>query len=410
MARARAVVVSLVTLLLVVPAGAARAASGCGAERRDIKSGFDDAARSIDPSNPTPATVATLAAKDAPSPIPKDSRVGDAETTVWAVDATLTSFKLESDSDYHLVLDDGAGNTMIAEIPSPDCIADGTSAFADKITSARAELDAQFTASTQFQDADVPVHVIGVGLFDFSHGQRGFAANGIELHPVLDIQFTGGGAGAGPSPDAQSLLARPARPAGAPVALHLWTAMRLFQKAEAEGGAKPARTWRAAGGAAVTAGAGAAAGGAQPAPATPAGAAPTAIAPRPGTAAPAAAAAHRATAQAKLATGGKQQVLYQDLDVPSAVSDAALRFAIHVSSDQQTGRVARLRVQVRDPSGKRPAATIQAYSNLDANPGFDDQSLDLSRFRGHKVRIAFLATGRPGTSFTIDDPRLALRK
>ncbi|HYL05065.1 MAG TPA: hypothetical protein VE075_03445 [Thermoanaerobaculia bacterium] len=420
MARGRAVVLGFATLLLLMPAIAPKAASAankCGAERRDIKSGFDDAAKSIDPSSPTPATVATLAAKDAPNPIPKDTRVADAETTVWVVDATLTSFKLETDSDYHLVLDDGAGSTMIAEIPSPDCIAEGTSAFADKISSARSQLDAQFTASSQFQDADVPVHVTGVGLFDFSHGQRGFAANGIELHPVLDIQFTGGGEAApAPSPEGAAAPSLLAHPAAKPGVLHLWTAMRLFQPDEAEGGVKPARSWRASGGAAVAMGAGPAAGAAPgAAPATPAAApgtaAPSAIAPRPGTAAPTAAAVHRPLAQGTLATGGKQaQTLHQDLDVPAGASDAELRFAIHVVSDQQARRAARLRVQVRDLSGKRPAATVHAYSNLDANPGFDDQVFDLSRFRGHKVRIAFVASGRRGTTFTIHDARLALRK
>jgi hypothetical protein len=29
----------------------------------------------------------------------------------------------------------------------------------------------------------------GVGFFDRIHGQTGVAPNGIELHPVLDIQF-----------------------------------------------------------------------------------------------------------------------------------------------------------------------------------------------------------------------------
>jgi hypothetical protein len=35
----------------------------------------------------------------------------------------------------------------------------------------------------------VPVTVTGVGFFDRIHGQTGVAPNGIELHPVLDIQF-----------------------------------------------------------------------------------------------------------------------------------------------------------------------------------------------------------------------------
>jgi hypothetical protein len=33
------------------------------------------------------------------------------------------------------------------------------------------------------------VRVTGVGFFDFLHGQTGVAPNGIELHPVLKIEF-----------------------------------------------------------------------------------------------------------------------------------------------------------------------------------------------------------------------------
>ena len=33
------------------------------------------------------------------------------------------------------------------------------------------------------------VRITGVGFFDYLHGQRGVAPNGIELHPVLDVDF-----------------------------------------------------------------------------------------------------------------------------------------------------------------------------------------------------------------------------
>jgi len=33
------------------------------------------------------------------------------------------------------------------------------------------------------------VKINGCGFFDFLHGQTGVAPNGIEIHPVLDIQF-----------------------------------------------------------------------------------------------------------------------------------------------------------------------------------------------------------------------------
>ena len=33
------------------------------------------------------------------------------------------------------------------------------------------------------------VRISGVGFFDYLHGQRGVAPNGIELHPVLSVEF-----------------------------------------------------------------------------------------------------------------------------------------------------------------------------------------------------------------------------
>src|SRR5215469_1310236 len=130
-----------------------------------------------------------------PSPLPTDSRFAPTENTVFVVDATLTDYKFESgstgDSDYHLVLQDDQGDTMVAEIPSPSCV-DSSSPFASQIASSRAKFDSQYSAISSFQTANVPVRVTGVGFFDFFHNQHGAAPNVIELHPVLDIVFNPG--------------------------------------------------------------------------------------------------------------------------------------------------------------------------------------------------------------------------
>jgi hypothetical protein len=104
----------------------------------------------------------------------------------------LTEYKLESDSDYHLILSDGSGNTMISEIASPACV-ESSSVLLSSIQNARSEFDARYTPTSSFQTANVPVIVTGVGFFDFVHSQTGVAPNGIELHAVLDIQFGTGG-------------------------------------------------------------------------------------------------------------------------------------------------------------------------------------------------------------------------
>jgi hypothetical protein len=167
-------------------------AQRCGQERWSVKTGTDTDSGRVDLSSPQNTTIAQLIALSPPRPIPATTRFSPTETTVFVVNATLTDYKLEGgahgDSDYHLVLQDGQGNTMVAEIPSPGCVRNG-SPFASSIASARAKFDSQFTATSSFQSANVPVQVTGVGFFDFAHGQHGAAPNVIELHPILDIVF-----------------------------------------------------------------------------------------------------------------------------------------------------------------------------------------------------------------------------
>ena len=165
----------------------------CGVERWSIKTGTDADAHLINLQATTKTTIATLAALPAPSNLPANNRVQPTETTVFQLNATLVEYKLEADSDYHLVLNDGAGNTMIGEIPDPTCVGSSSLLLAS-IQKARSEFDAHYTVTSSFQTANVPVTVTGVGFFDFLHGQAGVAPNGIELHSVLDVQFgTSGG-------------------------------------------------------------------------------------------------------------------------------------------------------------------------------------------------------------------------
>jgi len=161
----------------------------CGVERWSVKTGTDADAGLVNVNSTTQTTIANMRSFTAPSPIPSNNRVQPAETTVWVINATLTEYKLESDEDYHLVISDSGGNTMICEIPAPHCVGSG-SPFLNGVTNSRAEFDAKFHVTTSFQTANIPVTITGVGMFDFLHGQTGVAPNGIELHPVLDVQFS----------------------------------------------------------------------------------------------------------------------------------------------------------------------------------------------------------------------------
>jgi hypothetical protein len=184
----RSVLLACVVAMVASTATPSLLAQSCGVERWSVKTGTDADVGKVNLSAPASNTIVTMRGWTAPSPIPANNRVSPFETTEWVLNATLTQYKLEGDSDYHLVLSDASGNTLIAEIPLPACVGSG-SPFLSGITNARTEFNARFTPTTSFQTANIPVQVKGVGMFDFLHGQTGVAPNGIELHPVLDIIF-----------------------------------------------------------------------------------------------------------------------------------------------------------------------------------------------------------------------------
>src|SRR6476659_10696424 len=128
----------LAVLLLVVPS---TLFAQCGVERWSVKTGTDSDVGLVNLNSSTNTTIAALRAPAAPSPIPANNRVSPWETTQWVLNATLTLYKLESDSDYHLVLQDANGLTLIVEIPSPNCVSGGP--FATRIQTARTQFDAQ---------------------------------------------------------------------------------------------------------------------------------------------------------------------------------------------------------------------------------------------------------------------------
>ena len=164
--------------------------SGCGVERWSVKTGTDSLASQVN-MNAQDTTIQALGALPVPAGLVSGSArfPNTAETQLWRLSATLLEYKLESDSDYHLDISDGAGHTMIAEIPSPSCVSGGP--WASAIGAARAAFNAKYTPSGSFQSANVPVTITGVGFFDLAHGQTGVAPNAIELHAVLSICFPG---------------------------------------------------------------------------------------------------------------------------------------------------------------------------------------------------------------------------
>ena len=200
-------------VLAFLPAGLSQQCGGD--ERWPVKVGSDDGAALVN-LTPVPIIIHDLVRIERPQLPDDDNTRLPQERTVYVVDGRLVKFKLESgkkgDQDYHLVFTDdtllfsppGSGTTpvehsIVAEIVNPDCIpgrngtAGTTSHFQDGIAETRAFFNQHFPNITGgWNDANgVHVRITGVGFFDRPHGQVGRALNGMELHPVLNIEFDG---------------------------------------------------------------------------------------------------------------------------------------------------------------------------------------------------------------------------
>src|SRR3954454_16680634 len=163
----------------------------CGKERWNVKTLQDDGAARVD-YTPRPSTVTALRALEAPDIATHTPRQAG-EFTTYRIRARLRSFKLEDDSDIHLVI--GAPNdpskTMIVEFPNSGCLKKTGPKNRRRIAAARGALVracGQPTAG-HFTLLTGTATITGVAFFDVIHGQRGVAPNGIELHPVT--KFTG---------------------------------------------------------------------------------------------------------------------------------------------------------------------------------------------------------------------------
>jgi len=174
---------SLVVLLALVTALSAaqeKPVRQCGVERWPVKIWADKDAKKVRP-EPIDTTISELRSFPIHEvPYPNDARLAPEELRVYRVRARLLRVKREQDSDLHLLLADATDPEarMIAEIPAPEC-AEG-SRHEGLFRAAREAVLAM--------NLPADVEITGVGFFDFLHGQRGAAPNGLELHPVLVVR------------------------------------------------------------------------------------------------------------------------------------------------------------------------------------------------------------------------------
>lgn len=290
------------------------------------------------------------------------------------VDGRLVQFKLEAgkdgDNDFHLVISDdtlqfspsGSGSTasphsFIAEIPNPDCVSgshDDTpfpSQLQAQLVAVHTKFINQFpnmkTSGDWNEMGGIPVRLTGIGFFDKPHGQTGRALNGLELHPLLDIEFNP--PTLTPIPTPVALLQNPGFESGNVG----WTATAGVISNDQN----------------------------QP--------------------------PHSGSFNAWLGGYGSVHTdrLSQQVSIPSTATAATLTFFLHVTTEEQTTANVfdTLRVQVRRANGQ--VTTLKTFSNLQAASGYTQETVNLTPFKGQTFTIQLVGVEDNGsmTSFLVDD-------
>ncbi len=429
-------------LLLFVPA---KALGQCSGERWPVKIGTDPDASNVN-MTPTQTTIANLIAIAKPTTL-QDNKRQATEKKVYVLNATLKKYALMFDLDYHMVIADASGHTMIAEIPSPNCVP-ANSPFAVGIAHARAQFDAMFAVTDTFQNVDVPVRITGVGFFDYLEGQAGQAPNGIELHPILDVTFDSTfSLSASPqsatvaqgSSTTSTITSAVSGPFNSTVALSVSGlpagASANFSPSSISapgsgtslltitaGAATPAGTYNVS----ITG-----TGGGQThsmtinLTVTNGGSSTQQLLGNPGfengSANPAPwvvtagvidnssnRAAHTGSWKAWLDGYGSAHTdtLFQTVSVPSSISSATLSFWLHIDTKETTTTAANdtLQVQIRNSSGA-VLSTLATYSNLNPITDYTQVAFDITSFKGQAIQIYLVGAenGSLQTSFIVDD-------
>ena len=151
------------------------ATTSCGTERWSVKTMTDDDRGQVH-LHAKSVSIRFLRHRDEPSYKPQTSRASRVELHTYQVRATLREYVREDDGDYHLVLKDGHGRSIIAEIPDPPCVGH-ISPVKPNIRAARRHFESHYEATTGFKFTHRRVIIKGVGFFDYYHGQTGMAPN-----------------------------------------------------------------------------------------------------------------------------------------------------------------------------------------------------------------------------------------
>ncbi len=173
------------------------ASVSCPIERGPVKEGSDASRFSVS-TTVTATSIAYLGSRAKPSSYPTNNRIAPYELKTWQLRAYLTQYKVESDGDLHLVLNDSTGRHMVAEIPYGSCVP-ASSRWTSQIATARYAITHHYTVTTSWHYVHRLVDVRGLAL-----------STSCTARPV-------------PRATASSCTRSPASPSGRPATLVLWS-------------------------------------------------------------------------------------------------------------------------------------------------------------------------------------------
>jgi len=165
----------------------------CGVERWSVKTCIDVDTVLVNFNNIVPSTITYQRSLPVQTYLPPNNRL-PLEDTVYSLDCKLLQYKLEDDGDVHCVIAtiNNSSETMIGEICDPQCPGISTTSRYTELTTLRNWFVSNYNPTTSWQYPNVSIHIVGVGFYDFLHGQTGIPPNGREIHPILSMSLLTG--------------------------------------------------------------------------------------------------------------------------------------------------------------------------------------------------------------------------
>jgi hypothetical protein len=120
----------------------------------------------------------------------------EAERHIYMVEARILAFKRQQNGDIYLVLRDpysGADSTLTAIIPNPECPDVSESSQWSRYRNAFQEVIWTYgepdTTLRSVEQLWSPLTITGIPFYNEPHHDTEQAANNLELHPVLNVEF-----------------------------------------------------------------------------------------------------------------------------------------------------------------------------------------------------------------------------